>query len=452
MVSYPMTWLAFALGATQLLQAAPNLVPNPEFRVQTEATPKGWQTWSPVAELRPAQDVVDVPGGKALRVVSHDFASFGKWLAAGIAVHPGHGYRFEVLFKAEGVSDETGSVGTMLSWYDIAGKPLQRDYVDRISPAQGSWQRAARVLRAPSRATTVTVELWLRWTHAGAVYFKDPCLDEVSVPSPRYVRVVTTRIQEQPKTTLEANLKLMGEVLDRAGRESPDIVLLTEIFVNRGVPGPPQAQAQPIPGPATALLSEKARQYKSYIVTTMLESDGGRTYNAAVLIDREGHLAGKYRKTHLPLAEVEDGITPGSEYPVFDTDFGRVGIMICWDAFFPETARILRLKGAEILFWPTAGDPGARHWDVTTRARAIDNGVYVVTSVSQGLASRIVDPDGEVVVETTDGLATANLDLAEESRQWWLSVGPADGEAKSLSVHERRPDTYGALVTDARPK
>jgi hypothetical protein len=78
--------------------------------------------------------------------------------------------------------------------------------------------------------------------------------------------------------------------------------------------------------------------------------------------------------------------------------------------------------------------------------------VYVVTSVSQGLASRIVDPDGEVLVETIDGLATANLDLAKESRLWWLSAGPAYGEAKSLSVQELRPDTYGALVTAAKPE
>ena len=449
MTSSQMAWFALALCAAPV-HAAANLVPNPGFTVDAAGAPAGWRTWSPLAELRPVQDVVDVPGGKALRVASHDFTSFGKWLTSGIPVQSGHGYHFDVLFRAEGISDDTGSIGEMISWYDATGHPLQRDYVDRVSPAEKEWQRAARTLRAPSRAATVTVELWLRWTKSGAVYFKDPRLEEVPVPSPRRARVVTTRIQEQPDTTLEANLRLMGEVLDRAGRESPDIVLLTEIFVDRGIPGPPQAQAQPIPGPATALLAEKARQYKSYIITTLLESDGGRTYNAAVLIDREGRLAGKYRKTHLPLAEVEDGITPGSEYPVFDTDFGRIGIMICWDAFFPETARILRLQGAEILFWPTAGDPGARHWDVTTRARAVDNGVYVVTSVSKGLASRIVDPDGEVVAEATDGLATANLDLTKESRQWWLSVGPADGEAKSLSIHERRPDTYGGLVTASK--
>jgi predicted amidohydrolase len=194
-------------------------------------------------------------------------------------------------------------------------------------------------------------------------------------------------------------------------------------------------------------IAEKARQYKSYVVAGLLESEGGRTYNTAVLVDREGRIAGKYRKTHLPLAEVEDGITPGSDYPVFDTDFGRIGILICWDYVFPEPTRILRLKGAEIVLVPIAGDSGTRHWDTITRARAIDNGVFLVTSISQGLASRIVDPDGEVLAEAMEGLATADIDLAKETRVWWLSVGPADGEGKSLYIQERRPDTYGPLVT-----
>ena len=202
------------------VQAAPNLVPNPEFQLDAAGAPNGWRPWAPLAAVRPALDVADVPGGKALRVSSHDFASFGKWLASGIAVQPNHGYRFEVLFKPENVSDQTGSVGGMLSWYDAAGKPLQRDYVDRISPAPESWQRAARALRAPPQAATVTVELWLRWSAAGAVYFKNPSLEEVPVPPRRPVRVVTTRIDAQPHATPAANLKLMGDVLDRAGRES----------------------------------------------------------------------------------------------------------------------------------------------------------------------------------------------------------------------------------------
>ena len=119
--------------------------------------------------------------------------------------------------------------------------------------------------------------------------------------------------------------------------------------------------------------------------------------------------------------------------------------------FFPETVRILRLEGANIVFVPIAGDPGARHYDVTTRARALDNGVYLVTSVGEGCASRIVNPDGEVMAETTDGLATADIELRKTWREWWLSVGPAYGEAKSLVIEgSARPDTYKALVKQSQ--
>ena len=142
------------------------------------------------------------------------------------------------------------------------------------------------------------------------------------------------------------------------------------------------------------------------------------------------------------------GITPGSEYPVFDTDFGRVGMMICWDNWYPEPARIMRLKGAEILLLPIAGDgtPGG-HWDIISRARAIDNAVFLVASAThRGTGSRIVDPNGQVLAETDEGLAAAEIDLGKETRARWLSIGPADGEAKSLYIKDRRPDTYGPLA------
>lgn len=436
---------ASAILCLPALAQSPNLVPNPEFRLGPGEIPVSWKTWAPLPSLQPAADVVSGQGGNMLRLASHDFASFGKWLVSGIPVQADRFYGFTVLYRPDDIVDERGSVGIMLSWNSDDGRPVQRDYVDRISPADNGWRRAARTLRAPQRAATVTVELWLRWTAAGSVCFKNPVLTEVPAPTARKVRVVTTKVTERHDTTVAANLEFMADVLDCAGRERPDVILLTETFLSRGVPGKPHEVAQPIPGPATEVLAAKARQYKSYIIMGLLESDGGRTYNTAVLIDREGRLAGKYRKTHLPLAEVEDGITPGSDYPVFDTDFGRIGILICWDFVFPETARILRLKGAEILFLPIAGDPAPRHWDTITRARAIDNGMFLVTSISQAVGSRIVDPDGDVLAESTEGLATADLDLARESRVWWLSVGPADGEAKSLFIQERRPDTYGAL-------
>jgi len=438
--------IACLCGATAFAQQKANLVPNPEFRVDPAGKPASWQFWSPRSDLEPRAGVEIEAEGAALRLAAADFSSFGKWMAGGIAVNAGHFYRFEVLYKPTGIVNERGSVGVMLSWNAPDGKPLQRDYVDQISSAENGWHRAARTLRAPPRSASVTVELWLRWTADGAVRFRSPSLVETSAPQSRRVRVVTTRIRQSWDTTVRDNLELMAKVLDEAGREKPDVVLLTEFFPEHGVKGTVHDRSEPIPGPVTDALARKAREYNTNIIAGMLELDGGKTYDTAVLIDREGRVAGKYRKTHLPLAEVEDGETPGSDYPVFDTDFGRIGILICWDFVFPETFRILRLEGADIVFLPIAGDPGARHFDTITRARALDNGVYLVAAVSDGAPSRIVNPDGEVIAQTTDGLATAELDLRRESRLWWLSVGPAAGELKSLVIQERRPDSYKRLL------
>jgi predicted amidohydrolase len=412
--------------------------------------PISWQFWSPRPDLEPRAEVANDAEGATLRLTAVDFGSFGKWLAKDIPVSTGHFYRFEVLYKPTGILNEHGSVGVMLSWNAPDGQPVQRDYVDEISAAEHGWHRAARTLRIPEKATNLTIELWLRWTADGSVRFRNPSLIETREPHARKVRVVTTRIAERQDTTLQDNLQFMADVLDQAGREKPDAILLTEFFPERGVKGTVHDRSEPIPGPVTNVLARKAREYNAYIIAGMLELDAAKTYDTAVLIDRQGRIAGKYRKTHLPLAEVEDGETPGNEYPVFDTDFGRIGVLICWDFAFPETFRIMRLEGAEIVFLPIAGDPGARHWDTVTRARALDNGVYLVASVSDGSASRIVNPDGEVIAETTDGLATAELDLTRESRLWWLSVGPADGELKSLVIQERRPDTYRPLVDGSR--
>ena len=450
MKAHRLLLLVCVCSMTAFAQTKTNLVTNPEFRVDAAGQPISWQFWSPRPDLRPRADVANDAEGAVLRLTASDSSSFGKWLSTSIPVTAGHFYQLHVLYKPQGIFNERGSVGVMLTWKTADGKPVQRDYVERISAAENGWQSAARTLPAPETATSVTVELWLRWTARGSVEFRSPSLIETSEPAPRNVRVVTTRIPVRWGTTVHDNLQSMTEVLDRAGREKPDVVLLTETFPEGGVKGTVYDLSEPIPGPVTELAARKAREYHTYIISGMLEREGGKAYDTAVLVDRQGRIAGKYRKVHLPLAEVEGGETPGSEYPVFDTDFGRIGILICWDLFFPETVRILRLEGANIVFLPIAGDPGERHYDVTTRARALDNGVYLVTSVGQGRASRIVNPDGEVMAETTDGLATAEIDLTKTWREWWLSVGPAFGEAKSLVIEERRPDTYKALVEGSR--
>ena len=99
-------------------------------------------------------------------------------------------------------------------------------------------------------------------------------------------------------------------------------------------------------------------------------------------MSRDGTRIGVYRKVHCTPPALAGGQLPGDEFPVFEMDFGRVGMMICYDAYFPEQARILALKGAEIIFYPTMSDArGEAIWELVARARAVDNAVFVVASV-----------------------------------------------------------------------
>ena len=139
----------------------------------------------------------------------------------------------------------------------------------------------------------------------------------------------------------------------------------------------------------------------------MIERDGGLIFNTAVLFDRQGNLVGRYRKVH-PYwpEEVWDGITPGDDFPVFSLDVGKVGIMTCYDSWFPEVSRLLALRGAELILFPSAGyEPSL------LPARAIDNRCYVVAS-SLDSPAMIVDTLGHTLAATSDGMVTVPVDLA----------------------------------------
>jgi predicted amidohydrolase len=128
-----------------------------------------------------------------------------------------------------------------------------------------------------------------------------------------------------------------------------------------------------------------------YIVAGLYEREGNAVYNTSVLIDREGKLVGKYRKVYLPREEIEGGLTPGTAYPVFETDFGKIGMMICWDLQYVEPARALAAQGAEIILLPIWGG------DFTLmKARAIENHLFVV-SAGYDVETAIIDPNGQVL-------------------------------------------------------
>lgn len=447
-----------------------DLIPNPDLTLDGAGQPAGWRTWAPREVLAPEASVIKVGDENALVLRARNSASYGKWIAIVPEITGGKTYRFEALYRPTDVANEDVSIAAVISWCESGtgekpwwptstgdcygaefGAPLQRDYAERTGSA-GSWRRVSRTILAPKAARSATVELLLRWSDRGSVQWKGVRLTEVEPASPRLVRVATTRIAIPEPTTLDTNLDLMKRMLDKAGEQRPDIVLLSEGLNDRWV-GPLEKTAQTIPGPVTDMLSDKARKYGMYIATSLHERAEGLIYNTAVLIGRRGEIVGKYRKVHLALEEEERGITSGTEYPVFETDFGKVGMMICYDYWFPEPSRLLRLNGAELLLLPIAGDGDPRHWDVVSRARAIDNGVYLVASTAvTEAASRIISPTGQVLAETSGdfGVAVSEIDLNREYRLLWLSVG-AEGEGKSLYIKERHPHTYKGLTEGDRP-
>src|SRR6185503_3681285 len=118
-----------------------------------------------------------------------------------------------------------------------------------------------------------------------------------------------------------------------------------------------------------------AKKHGLYIVAGLVERDAHLIYNVAALVGPDGKLVGKYRKVTLPRGEVEMGVAPGREYPVFETRFGKLGMMVCYDGFFPEVARELANRGAEVIAWPVAGcNP------LLAAARACENHVFLVSS------------------------------------------------------------------------
>jgi predicted amidohydrolase len=188
--------------------------------------------------------------------------------------------------------------------------------------------------------------------------------------------------------------------------------------------------SEAVPGPTTVRLGELARQRNSWIVAGIYESEGGAVYNTAVLLDRRGRLAGKYRKVYLPREEYERGLTPGNAFPVFDTDFGRLGIMICYDVFFADPAKALTAQGAEIIALPIWGGD-----ETLAKARAIENRIFLVTS-GYDHPTYIMDPDGERIslAHTRGEAAIATIDL---NRRY---LHPHLGDMRARRAKEMRTD------------
>jgi 5-aminopentanamidase len=259
------------------------------------------------------------------------------------------------------------------------------------------------------------------------------------------------------------NLETCIAQLERAAAAGCRLVVLPECAISGYMFASDEdaaRTAEPIRGPTTEALERVCARLDLHCVAGLLERDGDRLRNTAVLVGPEG-LLGRYRKTHLPCLGVDRFVVPGEDPPdVFETPLGRIGIEICYDLRFPELTRALALRGAEIVVhptnWPAAVRPLA---DFLTRARAAENRVFLLTANRVGSEggtkffgrSQVVDPLGTRLVEAgeeREELVVAEIDPAE-AREKDLVIVP--GEYELHLFGDRRPELYGALVEEAHP-
>src|ERR1051326_8010863 len=292
-------------------------------------------------------------------------------------VEPGEYFQFQTNFVASNVEELDRNILARIIWQDFSGKNIGYPEYPVTFPDKTNegWNYMKQSYRVPEGATKAKIELVYRWDADGIVHFGGTSLQKTNSPKPRVVRVATIHHRPQNSKSSRENLIQFSELIVKAADQKADIVCLPEGITLVGTDQNYISASEPVPGPTTNFLGDIARKYNLYIVAGILEKNGDTVFNTAVLIDRNGNLAGKYRKVSLPQEEIDGGISPGDSFSVFDTDFGRIGLMICWDVTFPEPARILTRKGAEIIFLPIWGG------DVNlAKARAIENQVYLVSS------------------------------------------------------------------------
>jgi predicted amidohydrolase len=382
-----------------------------------------WRLWTPRAEIAPVHQRV---GDELVLEGGGNAAVFGGWERTFADVKPGQWYRFEVRYKSSGLDYEPLQVPVRLDWLRANGtRAGQPDYAWRVSP-QGDSRVVTIEAPAPADASSVKAQLLLQNAPHAKVRWSDATFVPISAPGPRKVRVAAVRLHPNGADPVARFL----ESAETKVPDGVDVVLFPEGVTLVGTGKTYADVAEAVPGPTTARLGEFARRRHAWVVAGLLERDGSAIYNTSVLIDRTGRYAGKYRKVYLPREEFEGGLTPGSEFPVFETDFGKIGMMICWDVEYADPARGLALRGAELILMPIWGGS-----EPLARARAIENHLFVVSS-GYDFPSAVYDPNGETLARTEqDGtVASVTVDLNRRYVDPWL------GDMRGRFFRELRGD------------
>ena len=402
--------------------------------------PQGWEAVSVREEIRPEFFTKEQggPNGELLLGIRADDREGldGAWRKT-FAVTGGAHYRFSVWQRTEGIAVPRRSVVVQITWQNAQGKLVPADspvvrapnrelarpeFPTKTRDRENGWTELFQVYHVPAEATCAVVELSLRWATSGTVSYSGVSWEKTTAPAGRKVRLAAVHFRPRGGKSAADNCKLFAPLIAEAAKQHADLVCMPECLTQYGTGLKYADVAEPIPGPSTEYFGELARKHDLYLVAGLIERSERLIYNTAVLIGPDGKLVGKYRKVCLPREEIAGGITPGTEYPVFDTRFGKVGMMVCWDVHFPEVARNLSNAGAEVIALPIwGGNPDL------AKARAIENQVYLVTSTytdpdADWMRTAVFDCEGKMLQAGEDWgtVIVQEVDLDRPVRWWYL--------------------------------
>ena len=265
-------------------------------------------------------------------------------------------------------------------------------------------------------------------------------------------KFMVAAVQMDTQNDKQANWQQICAFIDEAAAKGAQLVAFPEVV---NILSEDPACAEPIPGPTTELLMQKAREHHIWIhggSISEVNPEGTRTYNTTVLIDPQGNIAARYSKLHNFDMTLPDGSSvresdrkePGHNIVTVETELGHLGFAICYDMRFPELFRLMTLQGAQIIFLPAnfTMPTGKDHWEPILRTRAIENGCYIIAPNQVGTKekfvaygnSMIIDPWGTVIARASDKpgviLAEIDLDYLDAVRR------------RNPSVENRRSDIY----------